>query len=80
MYQQFKAFDRVTYLSDVHIEHNHWVFKRREKDATAERMLANNHDKDSDQMWETLKEERYKDINKLGEYLHLQPQLQYLER
>jgi hypothetical protein len=80
MYQQFKAFDRVTYLPDVHIEHNHWVFKRREKDATAERMLSNNHDKDSDQMWETLKEERYKDINKLGEYLHLQPQLQYLER
>lgn len=73
MYQTFKAFDRVTYLPDVYIQHNHWVFKQREIDNTAKRMLSDNHDKDSDQMWSQLKPTLKNDIEKLGTSINIQP-------
>jgi hypothetical protein len=73
MYQMFKAFDRKTYLQDVFIEHNHWVFKRREIDDTAKRMLSNGNDKASDIMWANLRPQHHEDIKKLGEYLNMTP-------
>ena len=73
MIQMFRAFDRVTYLEDVFIQHNHWVFGNRKKDATADRMLADGNDKASDQMWANLRGQHHEDIKKLGEYLKKTP-------
>ena len=80
MYQQFKAFDRVTYLPDVYIEHNHYVFGRRSIDETAKRMLADNHDKISDAMWKQLRPQHIEDIQKLGKYIQIEPNLTNVDR
>jgi hypothetical protein len=73
MYQTFKAFDRITYKPNVHIQHNHWVYGGRKKDKTADRMLSDNKDRISDQLWFDLTDERIKDIKKLANYLNLEP-------
>lgn len=73
MMQMFKAFNRVKYLDSVFIEHNHWVFGKREKDATANRMLSNGNEKASDDMWAKLRPQHHEDIIKLGNYLNLTP-------
>lgn len=73
MYQTMAAFNRITYLPNVHIQHNHWVFGGRAKDKTAERMLSNDKDKISDNLWISLTEERKKDVLKLGKYLNIEP-------
>jgi len=73
MYQTFKAFDRVKYRRDIHIQHNHWVFGQRSKDKVAERMLSDQHDRKSDALWYELVDERIADVKKLSEYLKLEP-------
>jgi hypothetical protein len=73
MYQTFKAFDRVKYRRDIHIQHNHWVFGQRSKDKVAERMLSDQHDSKSDALWYGLVDERIADVKKLSEYLKLEP-------
>jgi hypothetical protein len=73
MYQTFNAFNRVTYLKDVLIYHNHWVFGGREKDNTAKRMLSDNNDKISDNLWKKLLPQLKQDISKLGKYLNMSP-------
>ena len=73
MYQTFKAFDRVKYRRDLHIQHNHWVFGQRVRDKVADRMLSDNNDKKSDQLWYDLTEQRINDVNKLSQYLNLPP-------
>lgn len=73
MYQMLNAFNRRTYLPDVFIEHNHWVFGNRPKDATANRMLSDNHDRQSDKMWADMRPQHFEDIKKLGEYLKKSP-------
>jgi len=73
MYQTFKAFDRIKYINDILIEHNHWVFGRREKDNTATRMGNADQNGISDKLWYTLAPERVKDIKKLGKYLNIEP-------
>lgn len=73
LYQSFKAFDRVTYRPDIHIHHNHWVFGKRARDEVADRMLCDNKDKISDQLWFDLAQERINDVNKLSKYLNLNP-------
>lgn len=73
LYQSFNAFGRIKYRSDITMFHNHWVYGGRSKDATANRMLSDNHDRASDQMWAKLKPELHNDIKKLGEYLKMEP-------
>ncbi len=73
MYQTFKAFDRVTYRPDIHIQHNHWVFGQRKRDAVADRMLSDNKDTISDNLWHSLVKERVDDVTKLGKYLNSAP-------
>jgi len=73
MYQTFNAFNRITYLKDILIEHNHWVFGSRKRDKTADRMLSENKDKISDALWLSLAPEKEKDIKKLGVYLKIEP-------
>lgn len=79
LYQTVKAFDRVVWRSDIHIHHNHWVFGGRKKDQVATRMLSDNKDKISDQMWIDLARERINDINKMGNYLNLKPNLNVVD-
>lgn len=73
MYQTFKAFDRVKYRPDICIFHNHWIYGQRSKDAVADRMLSDNKDKISDDLWYTLRPQRVKDVEKLSEYLKMKP-------
>lgn len=73
LYQSFKAFDRVSYRPDIHIHHNHWVFGKRARDGVADRMLSDNKDKISDQLWFDLAGERINDVNKLSKYMNINP-------
>jgi hypothetical protein len=73
LYQTFKAFNRVTWRSDIHIQHNHWVFGQRKRDKIADRMLSDNKDKISDQLWFDLAEERIKDIKKIQDWANIPP-------
>jgi len=73
MYQTFKAFDRVTYRPDIHIQHNHWIFGHRKKDAVADRMLSDNKDRISDQLWFDLVEQRIIDVQKIATHTGLIP-------
>ena len=79
MWQSFKAFDRIKYIDDIMIYHNHWVFGGRNRDKTADRMLSDNHDKISDKLWYELTPERVKDVKKLAEYLNLTPEWKYVD-
>lgn len=73
LYQTFKAFDRVKWRSDIHIHHNHWVFGARVKDGVADRMLSDNKDRISDQLWFDLVDERINDVQRLSHYLEILP-------
>lgn len=79
LYQTFKAFNRVKWRSDIHIQHNHWVFGNRKKDSVAERMLSDNKDRISDQQWHDLKHERVDDVIKLSKYLNKPPDWNYVD-
>jgi len=73
MYQMFGAFNRIKYRPDITIYHNHWIYKDRDIDTTAKRMLSNGNDKASDVMWAKLRPQHFEDIKKLGEYLKITP-------
>lgn len=73
LYQTFKAFNRITYRPDIYIHHNHWVFGQRKKDVVADRMLSDNKDKLSDQLWFDLTQQRIDDVIKLQNYLKQTP-------
>lgn len=73
MYQTFKAFNRVVWRPDIHIQHNHWVFGLRSRDGVADRMLSDGKDKVSDKLWYSLLNERVEDVEKLSKYLNIQP-------
>lgn len=73
LYQSFKAVDRVKWREDIYIHHNHWVFGNRQKDEVADRMLSDNKDRISDQLWFDLTQERINDIKKISEYMKVEP-------
>lgn len=73
LYQTFKPFDRVKYRPDIHIHHNHWIYGQRQKDNVANRMLSDNHDKISDELWHKLAQERVNDVIKISKYLNIEP-------
>lgn len=73
MYQTFNAFGRVKYRKDIHIQHNHWIYGARTRDKIADRMLSDNHDKISDNLWYELVDDRIDAINKLSKYLCMEP-------
>jgi hypothetical protein len=72
LYETFKSVDRVKWRKDIYIKHNHWVFGARPRDQVAKRMLSDNKDKISDEMWHRLKDEREKDIEKIKTYIKIQ--------
>lgn len=73
LYQSFKAFDRVKWLRDIHIQHNHWIYGARLKDTVADRMLADNKDTLSDKLWLTLRKHHKNDIEKIAVYTKINP-------
>lgn len=87
MYQSYKAFDRVKWRGDIHIQHNHWVLGHRNRDKVADRMhdgmdttnvedklnSENNIEKYSNQLWYDLREDHKNEIKKLGKILNLEP-------
>jgi hypothetical protein len=79
LYQTFKAFDRVKWIKDIHIHHNHWVFGARDKDSVANRMLSDNKDIISDQLWHDLVKDRVENVEKLGKYLNIEPNWQVVD-
>ena len=94
MYQTYKAFDRVTYRRDIHIQHNHWVLGFRKIDHVAHRMhgkvkdahtpekLNDNTDieKYSNQLWYDLRPEHIKEIEKISLVTGLKPDWRYVDR
>lgn len=87
MYQSYKAFDRVKWRSDIHIQHNHWVLGCRNRDGVADRMHSSmnttdvkekinkeeNIEKYSNQLWYDLREDHHNEIKKIAKELNLTP-------
>ena len=83
MYQSYKAFGRVKYRKDIHIQHNHWVLGFRKPDNVAARMrdsLATTEvDKDGgidpycNQLWYDLRENHKEEIRQISKELGLEP-------
>jgi hypothetical protein len=71
LYETFKSVDRVIWRRDIHIQHNHWVFGMRQRDSVADRMLSDNKDKISDELWWSLEQYRMEDKQKLKKYISL---------
>jgi hypothetical protein len=63
LHQVFTAVGRIKYLDDVEIFHNHWVFKGREIDNTAKRMMERDGDKSqTDAMWKPTEAKRVAEV------------------
>lgn len=73
MHQVFSAFNRIEYIPEILIEHNHWVFGGRPKDNTGDRMMEADQGGISDKLWHELGPERVKEVNKLSAYLNIEP-------
>jgi len=73
MYQTFNAFNRVKWIKDIHIQHNHWIYGGRQRDKTADRMLSDSNDKKSDNLWYELVNDRINAVSKLSKYLNITP-------
>ena len=73
LHQMFNSFGRLKYRRDIHIHHNHWVFGGRKRDKVADRMLSDNHDRDSDAMWHNLGKERIEEAKKLAAHIGIEP-------
>lgn len=73
LYQTFKAVDRVKWREDIYIHHNHWVFGNRQRDKVADRMLSDDKDTISDQLWFDLAQERIDDVKKIADYINIDP-------
>jgi len=81
LHQMFLAFDRIKYREDYTIEHRHWLYGKRGRDSTAERMaiadIKQNADGQqvsvSDSLWHSLVNERIEDVKKLATHMNQEP-------
>jgi len=80
LHQMFLAFGRIKYRDDYTIEHRHWVYGKRGRDSTAERMAVadtavvdNQPVSHSDNLWHQMVDERIEDVKKLSAYLKQEP-------
>mgnify|MGYP003136998943 CR=1 FL=1 len=73
LYQTFKAFDRIKWRKDIHIQHNHWIYGNRQRDGVADRMLSDNKSFIGGQLWVDLVDERVSDVKKMSKYLQVSP-------
>jgi hypothetical protein len=73
MMEVFGSFGRVEYIPDILIEHNHWVFGKRNIDSTGKRMMTADAGGKSDKLWEQIVPEKINEIKKLAKYLGMKP-------
>ncbi len=75
--QVFTALDRIVYLPNYTIEHNHWVFGGRQIDETGQRLLDRNpNDKSkSDALWAPLEPVRVEEVKKLAKIIGMTPKM-----
>ena len=80
LHQMFLAFDRIKYREDYTIEHRHWLYGKRGRDTTAERMakadttVVNNQPTSfSDNLWHQMVDERIEDVKKLAAHIKQEP-------
>jgi len=67
--QIFKAFDRLVYRGDIHIEHLHWSFRKSAKDNTVYRMRADNAEQVSKEMWIKTLPDRMQEAERISKKL-----------
>lgn len=67
--QIFKAFNRLTYRGDIHIEHKHWSFRKSLKDSVVARMRANDAERVSTELWVKTLPDRINEAEKISEKL-----------
>lgn len=70
----FRSCHRLVYRDDIVIEHRHWILGKNEKDMTADRMLADNTETESDEMWKKLSTIRVQDAILLGKAINYIPE------
>lgn len=83
LYQTFKAFDRITYLPDVMIEHVHFGNGKRFMDNVNMRMIRSDRaggNSLSDRLWFDLVDKRIEAVNKLAAYLKMEPDWKVVDR
>ena len=81
LHQMFLAFDRIKYREDYTIEHRHWLYGKRGRDSTAQRMTIADMQPDasgnrvsvSDKLWHDLVHERIEDVKKLAAHINQKP-------
>lgn len=79
LFQMFSSFNRVTYIKDIFIEHNHWTYNKSVKDKISERMTSNNNSQKSMQLWPVLGNERDKEAKLISNYLKIEPNWSKIE-
>ena len=75
------AFNRIKYREDYTIEHRHWLYGKRGRDNTAQRMTIADTQPDasgnpisvSDKLWHDLVHERIEDVKKLAAHINQKP-------
>jgi len=81
LHQMFLAFNRIKYREDYTIEHRHWLYGKRGRDSTAQRMTIADMQPDasgnrvsvSDKLWHDLVHERIEDVKKLAAHINQKP-------
>jgi len=75
LWQIFGAFDRLTYLENITIQHNHWVFGAMKKDSIAQALEAREGcgKELSDVMWHNTGNERDVEVNRIAKHYNLTP-------
>lgn len=73
--QVMESLGRLTYRGDIHIEHEHWSFRKSQKDHVSGKLRGNNYPQISQELWVRLVEQRVKEAKKLGEAIGVEPDL-----
>jgi len=80
LYSVFKALNRLNYIDDIKLIHNHWIYKKMEVDNVAKTLsIREGINKEySDGVWANTRNERIKEINMLAEKLGISPDLSHV--
>jgi len=80
LYDVFKALNRLNYLADVKLVHNHWIYKKMEIDNVALNLIKREgpNKEFSDKMWDATKAERIAEINMWAEMLNITPDMAHV--
>lgn len=71
--QVFSSLGRITYRSDILIEHLHWSFRKSSKDGVANKLRGNNYPEESQRIWRETIDERIAEARMIGEKIGVVP-------